>query len=84
MLIQEQPAQSKQMTLEEFLDWYPEGQGRFELHDGCVIEMQATGTHEQVGGFLALKVGVQIERLALPYFIPRQGIIKAIDSDKSG
>lgn len=84
MLIQEQPAQSKQMTLDEFLDWYPEGQGRFELHDGAVIEMQATGTHEQVGGFLALKVGVQIERLALPYFIPRQGIIKAIDSDKSG
>jgi Uma2 family endonuclease len=84
MLIQEQPAQSKQMTLEEFLDWYPEGQGRFELHDGGVIEMQATGTDEQVGGFLALKVGVQIERLALPYFIPRQGIIKAIDSDKSG
>ncbi|NJR21934.1 MAG: Uma2 family endonuclease [Richelia sp. CSU_2_1] len=84
MLVQEQPAKSKQMTLDEFLDWYPEGQGRFELHDGAVIEMQATGTHEQVGGFLALKVGVQIERLALPYFIPRQGIIKAIDSDKSG
>jgi Uma2 family endonuclease len=37
-----------------------------------------------VGGFLALELGVQIERLALPYFIPRQGIIKAVDSDKSG
>lgn len=84
MLVQEQPAKSKQMTLDEFLDWYPEGKGRFELHDGAVIEMQATGTHEQVGGFLALKVGVQIECLALPYFLPRQGIIKAIDSDKSG
>ena len=84
MLIQEQPAQYKQMTLDEFLDWYPEGQGRFELQDGAVIEMQATGTDEQVGGFLALEVGVEIKRLALPYFIPRQGIIKAIDSDKSG
>jgi len=84
MLIQEPPAKSKQMTLDEFLDWYPDGQGRFELHDGVVIEMQATGTHEQVGGFLALELGVQIERLALPYFIPRQGIIKAVDSDKSG
>jgi Uma2 family endonuclease len=71
MLIQEQPAQSKQMTLDEFLDWYPEGQGRFELQDGGVIEMQATGTDEQVGGFLALEVGVEIKRLALPYFIPR-------------
>ena len=84
MLIQEQPAQSKQMTLDEFLDWYPDGYGRFELQDGAVIEMQATGTHEQVGGFLALKIGVQIECLALPYFLPRQGIIKAVDSDKSG
>ena len=60
MLIQEQPAKSKQMTLDEFLDWYPDGYGRFELHDGAVIEMQATGTHEQVGGFLALEVGVEI------------------------
>ncbi|WP_445304970.1 MULTISPECIES: Uma2 family endonuclease [unclassified Microcoleus] len=29
-------------------------------------------------------MGVEIKRLTLPYFIPRQGIIKAIDSDKSG
>lgn len=84
MLIQEQPTKSKQMTLDEFLDWYPDGQGRFELHDGVVIEMQATGTQEQVGGYLAIELGVEIKRLALPYFIPRQGIIKAVDSDKSG
>jgi Uma2 family endonuclease len=74
---------SKLMTLDEFLDWYPDGYGRFELHDGVVVELQPTGTHEQVGGFLALKSGVEIERLALPYFIPRQSIIKPIDSDKS-
>jgi Uma2 family endonuclease len=84
MLVQEQPTQSKQMTLDEFLDWYPEGEGRFELQDETVIEIQATGTHEKVGGLLALEVGVEIKRLTLPYFIPRQGIIKAIDSDKSG
>ena len=34
-----------------------------------------------MGGFLALEVGVEIKRLGLPYFIPRQGIIKAVDSD---
>ena len=73
----------KTMTLDEFLDWYPDGYGRFELHDGVVFEMQPTGLHEQVAGFLALKSGVQIERLELPYFIPRQCIIKSIDSDKS-
>jgi Uma2 family endonuclease len=45
--------------------------------------VQPTGTHEQVAGFLASKLSVYIERLNLPFFIPRQGLIKAIDSDKS-
>ncbi|WP_413167426.1 Uma2 family endonuclease [Capilliphycus salinus ALCB114379] len=72
------------MTLDEFLDWYPDGYyGRFELHNGVVIQVQPTGTHEQVAGFLASKLSVYIERLNLPFFIPRQGLIKAIDSDKS-
>ncbi|NEP43222.1 MAG: Uma2 family endonuclease, partial [Okeania sp. SIO2H7] len=34
-------------------------------------------------GFLALELGAEIKRLNLPFFIPRQGLIKAIDSDKS-
>ena len=72
------------MNLEEFWDWYPDGfDGRFELHNGEVIKMQPTGTHEQVAGFLALELGVEIKRLNLPFFIPRQGLIKAIDTDKS-
>ncbi len=72
------------MTLEEFLDWYPDGYGRYELWNGVVIEMQPTGNHEQVGGFLGVKLGVEIDRLALPYIIPRQAIVKPRDTDKSG
>jgi Uma2 family endonuclease len=72
------------MTLDEFLDWYPDGYGRFELHDGVVVEMQPTGTHEQVAAFLTLKLGIEIERLALPYFTARQCIVKPVDSEKSG
>ncbi|WP_293115560.1 Uma2 family endonuclease [Okeania sp. SIO1I7] len=72
------------MTLDEFSDWYPDGYGRYELHNGVVFEMQPTGTHEQVAGFLALKLGAQIELLELPYIIPRQAIVKPIDTDKSG
>jgi Uma2 family endonuclease len=45
--------------------------------------MQPTGTHEQVAGFLAMEIGFDIKRLNLPLFIPRQGLIKAIDTDKS-
>ncbi|MEE3718885.1 Uma2 family endonuclease [Tumidithrix elongata RA019] len=72
------------MTLDEFLDWYPDGYGRYELWNGVVIEMQPTGTHEQVGGLLGVKLGVEIDRLSLPYIIPRQAIVKPIDTDKSG
>jgi Uma2 family endonuclease len=72
------------MTLDEFLDWYPDGYGRYELWNGMVIEMQPTGTHEQVGGFLGGKLGVEIDQLSLPCVIPRQAIIKPIDTDKSG
>ncbi|MGB3405200.1 MAG: Uma2 family endonuclease [Microcoleaceae cyanobacterium] len=72
------------MTLEDFLDWYPDGySGRFELRNGEIIKVQPTGTHEQVAGFLALELGVEIKRLNLPYFIPRQGLVKAINSEKS-
>jgi Uma2 family endonuclease len=71
-------------TLEEFLDWYPDGYGRYELWDGMVTEMQPTGAHEQVAGFLGLKLGVEIDRLALPYIIPRQAIVKPLESNKSG
>jgi len=72
------------MTLEEFLDWYPDGYGRYELWNGVVIEMQPTGLHEQVGGFLAGELFLEIRRLQLPYLIPRQAIVKPVDHEKSG
>ena len=34
------------MTVEEFLEWYPDGKGRFELHNGKVVEMRPPGTHQ--------------------------------------
>ena len=76
--------EEKLVTLEEFWDWYPDGyEGRFELHNGVIVKMQPTGTHEQVAGFLAMEMGFEIKRLNLPLVIPRQGLIKAIDTDKS-
>jgi len=76
--------EEKLVTLEEFWDWYPDGyEGRFELHNGVIVKMQPTGTHEQVAGFLTMEIGFEIKRLNLPLIIPRQGLIKAIDTDKS-
>ena len=71
------------MTLEEFLEWYPDGKGRFELHNGEIIEMSATGTHQLVAGEISTEFSVEIRRLKLPYRIPRECIVKPIDSDDS-
>lgn len=78
-------ALSKLMTLDDFLDWYPDGYGRFELRDGVAVQMQPTGTHERVAGEVAAVATIEIRRLQLPYFIPRQCIVKPIDTnEKSG
>ena len=74
---------SQPITLEEFWDWYPDGYGRYELHNGAIFEMQPIGNHEQVISFLTIKLAVQIEKLGLPYLIPKQALIKPIDSNKS-
>jgi Uma2 family endonuclease len=78
------PVVSQSISLEEFLDWYPDGYGRYELWNGAIVEMQPTGFHEQVGGFLGAKLAVEIDRQSLPCLIPRQAIIKPLDNDQSG
>ncbi|AFZ17956.1 Uma2 family endonuclease [Allocoleopsis franciscana] len=65
----------KPITFEDFLEWKPET-GRYELHDGVIIEMQPTGEHEEITGFLVTKLAIQFERLNLPYFIPKQALVK--------
>lgn len=65
----------KTITFEDFLAWKPET-GRYELHDGVIIEMQPLGEHEEIKGFLARKMTVEFDRLNLPYFIPNQALVK--------
>ncbi|HAJ60433.1 MAG TPA: hypothetical protein DCP31_15150, partial [Cyanobacteria bacterium UBA8543] len=54
---------SKRLTFEEFLEWYPEGKGRYELHAGIIVEMNPTGEYEEVAAFLNRKLNVEIDRL---------------------
>ncbi len=60
----------KLMTFQEFLDWKPET-GRYELHDGVMIEMQPTGPHEQVIGLLNRKLNVYLDQQNLSLFHPK-------------
>ena len=62
-------AVSKQITFDEFIAWYLENsEHRYELHNGEIIEMpKPIGKHSEVGGYMALKLGIEIERSQLPF-----------------
>jgi hypothetical protein len=57
-------------TFDQFIAWYPED-GRYELINGRVREVKPTTPHEQVGGYLNRRLTVEMDRLELPYFIPK-------------
>ena len=70
-------AVSQLMSFEEFLAWKPET-GRYELHDGVVVEMQPTGLHEQVVGLLNRKLNPLIDQEDLNYFIPNTAMVRPL------
>jgi Uma2 family endonuclease len=74
---------SKVTTFEEFINWLPENSGvRYELHNGNIIEMaQPVGEHEEIKGFLTVKLSGLIDRLSLPYLIPNQVIVRPEGKD---
>jgi Uma2 family endonuclease len=76
-------ALTKLVNFEEFVDWLPENSGvRYELHNGDIVEMaQPVGEHEEVKGFLTIKISVAIDRLGLPYSIPNQAIVRPPEKD---
>lgn len=67
---------TKLITFEEFLNWKLEGR-QYELYEGIVIEMQPTGKHEEIVGFLTTELAVEYRRLNLPYFIPKTALVKS-------
>jgi Uma2 family endonuclease len=76
---------AKVIIFEEFVDWLPENSGvRYELHNGNIIEMaQLAGEHEEIKGFLTIKLSGMIDKLDLPYLIPNQAIVRP-DGKNSG
>jgi Uma2 family endonuclease len=69
------------ISFDEFIEWLPESSGcHYELHRGAIVEMpKPRGKHSKVAGFTALKTGIEIERLGLPYFIPKECIVRSAD-----
>ncbi len=68
----------KHVTFDEFIAWYPENSSiHYELHDGVIIEVpKPTGKHSEVTGFTSGELFLEIRRSQLPYFIPKECIVK--------
>ncbi|MCL1468283.1 Uma2 family endonuclease [Argonema galeatum] len=83
VMIQAIPTIVTTVTFDEFIAWYPQASGcHYELRSGEIVEMpKPTGKHSRVAGFTALKAGIEIERLKLPYFIPKECVIKSVRDD---
>jgi Uma2 family endonuclease len=68
-------AATKPISFTEFVEWKPDGTN-FELHNGVIVEMQPKGKHEEIIGFLGTEFTLEFRRLNLPYFIPKQALVK--------
>jgi Uma2 family endonuclease len=68
--------QPQLLSFEEFLVWKPDGR-RFELIDVVAIEMQPTGSHENITEFLSTQLTLAVAQANLPYRFPRQALLRA-------
>lgn len=71
------------ITFDEFFEWLPEtSECRYELRRGAIVEMpKPTGKHSNVSGNLAYELGAAIRQANLPYFIPRECIVRSVDGN---
>ncbi len=66
------------VTIDAFLEWYPENsEFRYELRRGVIIQMpKPKGKHSEISGELAFNFGIMIRQENLPYFIPKECVVK--------
>ena len=69
------------LSFDEFIDWYPEtSEINYELKRGVIVEVpKPKGKHSEITGFGIKKLNYAIDQMELPYFIPRECIIKISD-----
>jgi Uma2 family endonuclease len=71
----------KTVSIDQFLDWYPEiSESHYELRRGAIVEMpKPRGKHSEIAGFVIKQLNTAIDRIQVPYFIPRECIVKISD-----
>jgi Uma2 family endonuclease len=71
----DRPIYQKAMSFDEFLVQYS-GDKRYELIDGEVFDLEPTGPHEQVAGFISKKIGTKIDLADLPWVILQRPLFR--------
>ncbi len=68
---------------DEFIEGLPESsENRYELHQGRIVTVpKPRGQHSKVAGFTNGELFLEIRRQQLPYFIPRECIVRFLDSE---
>ncbi len=71
------------ISFDEFIEGLPESsENRYELHRGRIVEMpKPRGKHSKVAGFAIKRLNYAIDEAQLPYFIPRECIVRSLDGD---
>lgn len=71
------------VIFDEFVQWLPQSsECRYELHRGVIVEMpKLRGKHSEIAGFINGRLFTEIERLQLPYFIPRECILRSVNGE---
>lgn len=71
----ERPEQQTLLSFDQFLMQY-DGDKRYELIDGEVFDLEPTGPHEQVAGFITKKTCVQIDSADLPWIVLQRPLFR--------
>ena len=70
---------TQSLNVEEFLVRYGDNP-RYELVDGELIDREPTGPHELVSGKISTRLGREIDRLDLPWFVPKSCMLRPFDT----
>ncbi len=72
--------QPQLLTARDFIDRYGD-ELRYEAIDGELIDLEPTGIHEQVAGFIGRKLNAAIDRHNASYVIPYRCLVKMLGTE---
>lgn len=72
--------QPQLLSAAAFIERYGDN-AQYELIDGELIDLEPTGIHEEVAGFVGRKLNVAIDQQNLPYVIPYRCLVRLLGSE---